>query len=86
MYIIYRITKFTSVRNITLFFPENFGDDTSIIRFLGFKGDWTEVRKNVFIYGEETGYKKAQYNDSLILLIYQMIRSNVIQLLQVNKN
>lgn len=38
-----RVTKFTSVRNITLFFPENFGGDTSILRFVGFKGEWTEV-------------------------------------------
>lgn len=38
-----RITKFTSVRNITLFFPENYGEDTSIIRYIGFKGEWTEV-------------------------------------------
>lgn len=38
-----RITKFISVRNITLYFPENFGDDTSIIRYIGFKGEWTEV-------------------------------------------
>lgn len=38
-----RVTKFTSVRNITLFFPENYGEDTSIIRYIGFKGEWTEV-------------------------------------------
>lgn len=38
-----RITKFTSVRNITLYFPENFGEDTSIVRYIGFKGEWTEV-------------------------------------------
>lgn len=44
-----RITKFTSVRNIILYFPENFGEDTSIIRYIGFKGEWTEVRIFVFI-------------------------------------
>ncbi|KAI8637489.1 galactose-binding domain-like protein [Parasitella parasitica] len=39
-----KITKFSSVTSITLFFPENFGqDDTSIVRFIGFKGEWTEV-------------------------------------------
>lgn len=38
-----KITKFSSVRSITLFFPENFGADTSIVRFIGFKGEWTEV-------------------------------------------
>lgn len=43
--ILHRITKFTNVRNITLFFPDNFGNDTSIIRFIGFKGEWSEVRE-----------------------------------------
>lgn len=38
-----KITKFSSVRSITLFFPENFGEDISIVRFIGFKGEWTEV-------------------------------------------
>lgn len=42
-----RVTKFTSVRNITLFFPENFGEDTSIVRYIGFKGEWTEVRRGI---------------------------------------
>lgn len=41
-----KATKFSNVRNITLFFPENFGEDTSIIRYLGFKGEWNEVRLN----------------------------------------
>lgn len=41
-----KATKFSNVRNITLFFPENFGEDTSIIRYLGFKGEWSEVRLN----------------------------------------
>jgi hypothetical protein len=38
-----RSTKFSNVRNITLFFPENYGEDTTILRFLGFKGEWSEV-------------------------------------------
>lgn len=42
---LHRITKFTNVRNITLFFPDNFGNDTSIVRFIGFKGEWSEVRR-----------------------------------------
>ncbi|CEG81475.1 hypothetical protein RMATCC62417_15674 [Rhizopus microsporus] len=41
-----KATKFSNVRNITLFFSENFGEDTSIIRYLGFKGEWSEVRLN----------------------------------------
>ncbi|GAA5806203.1 galactose-binding domain-like protein [Helicostylum pulchrum] len=44
-----RITKFTSVRNIILYFPENFGEDTSIIRYIGFKGEWTEIKRDPII-------------------------------------
>jgi hypothetical protein len=32
-----------NVRNITLFFQENFGGETTKIFYIGFKGEWTEV-------------------------------------------
>jgi hypothetical protein len=44
-----RTTKFTNVRNITLFFPDNHGEDTSIVRYLAFKGEWTQVKRIVMI-------------------------------------
>lgn len=47
-----KVTKFSSVRNLTLFFPENFGEDTSIIRYIGFKGEWTEVKRDPIITGK----------------------------------
>lgn len=46
-----KVTKFSSVRSITLFFPENFGEDTSIVRFIGFKGEWTEVCDYCYMSG-----------------------------------
>lgn len=38
-----RYSKFQSVANITLHFPENFGGDTTQIHYIGFKGEATQV-------------------------------------------
>jgi len=38
-----RLTKMYNVRNLTLYFPENFGDDVTRISYIGLKGEWTEV-------------------------------------------
>lgn len=38
-----RYSKFQSVGNITLHFPESFGGDTSQIHYIGFKGEATQV-------------------------------------------
>lgn len=40
---IVRYSKFQSVGNITLHFPENFGGDTTQIEYIGFKGEATQV-------------------------------------------
>jgi hypothetical protein len=37
------MTKMYNVRNLTLFFPENFGDEVTRIYYIGLKGEWTEV-------------------------------------------
>ncbi|KAJ9069763.1 hypothetical protein DSO57_1015259 [Entomophthora muscae] len=44
-----RLTKFNSVRNLTLYFPSNFGSDTSILSFIAFKGEWSEVKQDPII-------------------------------------
>ncbi|KAG2202257.1 hypothetical protein INT46_009983 [Mucor plumbeus] len=56
-----KITKFSSVRSITLFFPENFGSDTSIVRFIGFKGEWTEVKRDPIITVYEANANPADH-------------------------
>ncbi|CDH58199.1 duf1000-domain-containing protein [Lichtheimia corymbifera JMRC:FSU:9682] len=56
-----RITKFTNVRNITLFFPDNFGNDTSIIRFIGFKGEWSEIKRDPIITVYEASANPADH-------------------------
>ncbi|KAG5113709.1 hypothetical protein JHK82_036978 [Glycine max] len=37
----------TSVANITLHFPENFGGDTTKIHYIGFKGEATQLKRDV---------------------------------------
>ena len=40
-----RITKFQNVTNLTLYFPSNFGNDTTIISYIGLKGDFKELKQ-----------------------------------------
>ncbi|KAF4369307.1 hypothetical protein G4B88_020439, partial [Cannabis sativa] len=42
-----RYLKFQSVGNITLHFPENFGGDASQIHYIGFKGEATQLKRDV---------------------------------------
>ncbi|KAF4352842.1 hypothetical protein G4B88_024769 [Cannabis sativa] len=42
-----RYSKFQSVGNITLHFPENFGGDASQIHYIGFKGEATQLKRDV---------------------------------------
>ncbi|CAG8631694.1 23723_t:CDS:2 [Cetraspora pellucida] len=39
-----RMAKMYNVRNLTLYFPENFGDDVTRIFYIGLKGEWTEIK------------------------------------------
>ncbi|KAG0241261.1 hypothetical protein BGW41_006115 [Actinomortierella wolfii] len=44
-----RVSKFSSLRNLTLFFPENHGGDTTRISFVGLKGEFSEFKKDPII-------------------------------------
>ena len=39
-----RAAKFPAVRNLTLFFPASKGGDTTKLYFLGFKGEFSELK------------------------------------------
>ncbi|KAI8808840.1 galactose-binding domain-like protein [Cladochytrium replicatum] len=42
-----RLAKFTNLRNLTLFFPENFsGSETTKILYIGLKGEYTEISRD----------------------------------------
>ena len=38
-----KITKFSQLRNLTLFFPDNFGREETKITYIGLRGEWTPV-------------------------------------------
>ncbi|XP_022962575.1 PITH domain-containing protein 1 [Cucurbita moschata] len=42
-----RYSKFQSVANITLHFPDNYGGDTSQIHYIGLKGEATQLKRDV---------------------------------------
>ncbi|KAI8354156.1 galactose-binding domain-like protein [Blakeslea trispora] len=56
-----KVTKFSNIRNITLFFPENFGEDVSIIRYIGFKGEWSEMKRDPIITIYEASANPADH-------------------------
>lgn len=63
-----RYSKFQSVANITLHFPENFGGDTTQIHYIGFKGEATQV-----IHTRRTGLVFVLALQWNILVIYLLI-------------
>ncbi|KAE8215153.1 hypothetical protein CF327_g1542 [Tilletia walkeri] len=40
-----RPAKFSNVRSLTLFVPRSMGEETTRIYFLGFKGEWSDVKR-----------------------------------------
>ncbi|KAE9594562.1 hypothetical protein Lal_00037452 [Lupinus albus] len=44
-----RYSKFQSVANITLHFPDNFGGDTTKIHYIGFKGEATQLKRDAVV-------------------------------------
>ncbi|CAK9148526.1 unnamed protein product [Ilex paraguariensis] len=41
-----RYSRFQSVGNLTLHFPDNFGGDTTQIQYIGLKGEATQLKRN----------------------------------------
>lgn len=42
-----KLAKMQNVSDITLFVPSNFGADSTVITYLGFKGESTKVRPKI---------------------------------------
>ena len=43
-----RVARFSNVEHLSIYFPENFGNDVSRIYFIGLKGDFTQVSSDIF--------------------------------------
>ncbi|KAI9222286.1 PITH domain-containing protein [Blastocladiella britannica] len=56
-----RITKFNAVRSLTLFFPANYGADTSILQYIGLAGDFTPINKDPIITLYEAAANPADH-------------------------
>lgn len=47
LYNLIRYSRFQSVANLTLHFPDNFGGNTSQIHYIGLKGEATQLKRDV---------------------------------------
>eukprot|EP01135_Chromosphaera_perkinsii_P008701 Nk52_evm34s1444 gene=Nk52_evmTU34s1444 len=56
-----RITKFQNVHSLTLYFDTNFGDDSTIISYIGFKGDYKAVTRDTIITVYELNANPADH-------------------------
>ncbi|KAL2913984.1 hypothetical protein HK105_206422 [Polyrhizophydium stewartii] len=56
-----RMARFSNVRNLTLFFPSNFGDDVTQILYIGLKGEWTALNRDPIITVYELAANPADH-------------------------
>ncbi|TPX62988.1 hypothetical protein PhCBS80983_g00157 [Powellomyces hirtus] len=69
-----RLTKFQNIRNLTLYFPENFGADATKITYIGLKGEWTEIKRDPIITVYELAANPADHKTEADELIGHMIQ------------
>jgi len=58
-----RISKMTNVRNVSLYFPMNFGNDTTRLTYIGLKGEWTEIRNDPVVVLYEATANPADHKN-----------------------
>ncbi len=57
-----KLTKFSQLRNLTLFFPNNFANsDITKITYIGLKGEWMPLNKNPIISMYEAAPNPADH-------------------------
>ncbi|KAI9101655.1 galactose-binding domain-like protein [Phlyctochytrium arcticum] len=69
-----RVAKFTNVRNLVLYFPENFGDDVTRIYYIGLKGEWSEIKKDPIITSYELAANPADHKTKSNIFMGAMIQ------------
>jgi hypothetical protein len=45
----YRIVKFSSVNHLSIFIPQNYGDESTVIYYIGLQGEWLGARRQEVI-------------------------------------
>jgi hypothetical protein len=43
-----RVARFSALSSITLYIPDNFGDEATRISYIGFKGEWEKFNRYLF--------------------------------------
>lgn len=57
-----RVTKFTNVRSISIFIPSNQGGaDITRVYYIGFRGEWQELKKDPVITMYEAAANPADH-------------------------
>ncbi|KAJ3258839.1 PITH domain-containing protein 1 [Boothiomyces macroporosus] len=56
-----KVTTFTNIRDITIFVPGNFGADHTVISYIGFKGEYTEINRDPVITNYEIAANPADH-------------------------
>lgn len=64
--IIYRVVQFSSVHHLTLYFPTNFGSDSTRIYYIGLRGEFSEAHHHgVTICNYESRPNVADHKNNL---------------------
>ncbi|CAG8442781.1 6544_t:CDS:2 [Ambispora leptoticha] len=58
---IIEISKMSNVRNLNLYFSDNFGGEITRIYYIGLKGEWTEIKKDPIITLYEAAANPADH-------------------------
>ncbi len=56
-----KLTKFFNVRSLTLYFPENYGDERTVISYIGLSGEFTKMNKDLVIGVYESAANLADH-------------------------
>lgn len=63
----FRVVKFSSVTHLTIHFPSNFGEETTKVSYIGFRGEYTKAhRHGVTICNYELSPQMMDHKDKAL--------------------